>query len=250
MSGFKDFYQFVAPTRVVAGRGLIEGLGFEFSKEGAKRVAIITDAVIRGTGLIDKVEEGVRDGGLEVAMVYDAVPPDSDAGVVVAAAEQAKAEGADAFLAVGGGSVMDTAKLSNVIFTHGGEPREWEGYYGLPRDDDGLGQPFRPRAAGLRAHHRGHRLGGLVRSRDQGPRGAPQVPGRGLPHVSAAGRARPGVDAHAPAGHRRGDGHGRDDARDRGLRVARVDAARRRLRARGAAAHPRQPRARGDDAVR
>src|SRR5437016_3670990 len=62
LSGFKDFYQFVAPTRVVAGRGLIEGLGFEFAKEGAKRVLIITDEVIRGTGLIERVEAGVGDG--------------------------------------------------------------------------------------------------------------------------------------------------------------------------------------------
>jgi alcohol dehydrogenase class IV len=142
MSGFKDFYQFVAPTRVIAGRGLIEGLGFELSKEGAGRVAIITDEVIRTTGLIDKVEAGIADGGLEAAAIYDGVPPDSDSAVVVAAAEQAKAAGADAFLAVGGGSVMDTAKVANVIFTHGGEPREWEGYYGLPRADDGLGRPY------------------------------------------------------------------------------------------------------------
>jgi alcohol dehydrogenase class IV len=141
MSGFKDFYQFVAPTRVVAGRGLIEGLGFEFSKEGAKRVAIVTDEVIRATGLIDKVADGVRDGGLEVAGIFDGVPPDSDSAVVAAVAEQAKADAADSFLAVGGGSVMDTAKLADVIFTHGGEPREWEGYYGLPRADDGLGKP-------------------------------------------------------------------------------------------------------------
>ncbi len=34
-SGFKDFYQFANPTRVVAGRGLLEGAGFEFAKEGA-----------------------------------------------------------------------------------------------------------------------------------------------------------------------------------------------------------------------
>ena len=40
----------------------------------------------------------------------------------------AKEAGADCFLAVGGGSVMDTAKAANVIFTHGGEPRDWEGY--------------------------------------------------------------------------------------------------------------------------
>jgi len=141
MRGFKDFYQFSAPTRVVVGRGLIEGLGFEFSKEGAKRVLVITDEVIRGTGLIDKVQAGVTDGGLEVAGVFDGVPQDSDSAAVKGAAEAAHGHGADAILAVGGGSVMDTAKAANVIFTHGGEPRDWEGYFGLPRDDDGLGRP-------------------------------------------------------------------------------------------------------------
>jgi alcohol dehydrogenase len=141
MAGFKDFYQFVAPTRVVAGRDLIGGIGFEFAKEGAGRVLIITDEVIRGTGLIDRVAAGLVDGDLQVAGVYDQVPPDSDSAVVVAAAAAAHEHGADALLAVGGGSVMDTAKAADVIFTHGGTPRDWEGYYGLPRDNEGMGRP-------------------------------------------------------------------------------------------------------------
>ena len=85
MAGFKDFYQFGAPTRVIAGRDLIGSIGFEFMKEGANRVLVITDAVILGTGLIDKVSAGVEDGGLEVAGIYDGVPQDSDAAVVKAA---------------------------------------------------------------------------------------------------------------------------------------------------------------------
>jgi alcohol dehydrogenase class IV len=141
MAGFKDFYQFVVPTRVIAGRDLLESVGFEFAKEGAKRALLVTDRVIHGTGLIDRVCAGLEEGGLEVAAVFDDVPQDSDAAVVVAGAELARAEGADSILAVGGGSVMDTAKVLNVVFIHGGEPRDWEGYFGLPRDDDGLGRP-------------------------------------------------------------------------------------------------------------
>ena len=141
MAGFKDFYQFAAPTRVVAGRDLIESVGFEFAKEGAERVLVVTDEVIRGTGLVDRVVAGVEDGGLEVAGIYDEVPPDSDSRVVTAAAGAAKEHGADSLLAVGGGSVMDTAKAANVIFVNGGEPRDWEGYFGLPRANDGMGRP-------------------------------------------------------------------------------------------------------------
>jgi alcohol dehydrogenase len=139
---FKDFYQFLCPTRVIAGKGLLDQAGFEFMKEGAGRVLVVTDEIVRGTGLVDRVEAGVADGGLEVAATFDAVPQDSDTEVVKACAEYAKEAGADSFLAVGGGSVIDTAKAANVIYAHGGEPRDWEGYLLQPRERDGAGKPL------------------------------------------------------------------------------------------------------------
>jgi alcohol dehydrogenase class IV len=141
-SGFKAFYQFAAPTRVIAGVGLIESTGFEFAKEGAERPFVVTDEVIRGTGLVDAATAGVADGGLEVAGVFDGVPQDSDTEVVARCAQVATEAGADGFLAVGGGSVMDTAKAANVLFTHGGTVREWEGILTLPRERDGFGSPL------------------------------------------------------------------------------------------------------------
>jgi len=139
---FKEFWQFTAPTRVVAGKGLVDGTGFELSKEGAKRPLVVTDEVLRETGLVDRAVSGLEDGGLEAAAIYDQVPQDSDTSVVAACAEAAKGAGADSFLAVGGGSVMDTAKAANVVFTHGGAVPDWEGVYILPREDDGLGKPL------------------------------------------------------------------------------------------------------------
>jgi alcohol dehydrogenase class IV len=142
LGGFKDFAQHVTRTRVVAGRDLIEGLGFEFMKEGAQRVFVVTDQVIRGTGLVDRAESGVTDGGLELAGVFDDVPQDSAVDVVARCAEAAKEAGADSFLAVGGGSVMDTAKAAAVLFTHGGTVHDYEGLYALPRENDGMGAPI------------------------------------------------------------------------------------------------------------
>ena len=141
-SGFKDFCQFASPTRVVAGRGLLEGAGFEFAKEGASRALIVTDAGIRATGLPDRVSEGLSGGGVEPAGVFDGVPQDSDAGAVAECATLAKEAGADSFLALGGGSVIDTAKAADVLFTHGGEIADYEGVYALPRAADGIGPPL------------------------------------------------------------------------------------------------------------
>jgi alcohol dehydrogenase class IV len=139
---FPDYYQFAHPTRVVAGRGMIDSVGFEYMKEGAKRPLIVTDATIRATGLIDRVEAGVSGGGLEVAAVFDEVPQDSSTATVEACAAAAEGAGADSLLAVGGGSVLDTAKVANVLITHGGTVLGYEGIYTLPREDDGLGAPL------------------------------------------------------------------------------------------------------------
>jgi alcohol dehydrogenase class IV len=138
----KDFYQYAATTRVIAGRDLLGSAGFEFHKEGAHRVFVVTDRVIRATGLVEKVERGIADGGLEVAGVFDDVPQDSSTDVVERCAATAKEAGADSFLAVGGGSVMDTAKVADAIFTHGGSAREQEGFFLMPREDEGMGRPL------------------------------------------------------------------------------------------------------------
>jgi alcohol dehydrogenase class IV len=142
LRGFKDFYQYASPTRVISGRDLLESTGFEFQKEGARRVFIVTDEIIRGTGLVDRVAAGVTDGGLEVVGVFDQVPQDSSAQVCDDCAAAAKEAGADSFLAVGGGSVMDTAKVAAAVFTHGGDARDQEGFFLMPREDDGMGRPL------------------------------------------------------------------------------------------------------------
>jgi alcohol dehydrogenase class IV len=138
----RDFYQHVAPTRVIAGRDLLGSTGFEFAKEGAARVFIVTDEGVRGTGLVERVEAGLRDGGLEVAGVFDSVPQDSSTDVVDRCAAAAREAGADSFLAVGGGSVMDTTKVADAVFTHGGSARQQEGFYLMPRGNDGAGRPL------------------------------------------------------------------------------------------------------------
>ena len=141
-SGFKDFCQFASPTRVVAGRGLLEGAGFEFAKEGASRVILVTDEGIRATALPDRVGGGLEGGGVDVAAVFDRVPQDSDAGAVAECAAMAKEVGADGFVALGGGSVIDTTKAADLLFTHGGQVADYEGVYGLPRAGDGMGPPL------------------------------------------------------------------------------------------------------------
>lgn len=139
---FRDFCQSAQRTRVIAGRDLLGSTGFELAKEGAHRVLLVTDQVIRATGLVEQVEAGLTAGRVELAGIFDEIPQDSSTAVCDRCAARAEAVGADSFLALGGGSVMDTAKLANSVFSHGGSARECEGFYLMPRADGGRGAPL------------------------------------------------------------------------------------------------------------
>ena len=186
---------------------------------------MVTDKVIRETGLIDTVIAGVEDGGLEVAGVFDDVPQDSSTDVVDRCAEEAKAAGADSFLAVGGGSVMDTAKIADAMFTHGGTAAESEGFFLMPRADDGMGAPLPMAPLACIPTTCGTGLGGVDGGGRQGPRAQGQARDRRLPAVPAPRDPRPRVHEDAAAEHRGRHRDGRDDTRDRGLRLTGLEPA-------------------------
>ena len=96
------------PTPVTyIGPGRAKEAGRLLKMLGAKKALVITDSFLRQSGLLDGVEESIRNAGVEHS-VYDGVQPDPTFAIV---AEAKKAcSGCDAVVAVGGGSVMDTAK--------------------------------------------------------------------------------------------------------------------------------------------
>jgi alcohol dehydrogenase class IV len=77
---------------------------------GAKRVMLVTDGGVRGAGLTRDAERALAGAGLTLT-VFEEVVADPPAAVVERAAAQARGEGAELVLAIGGGSALDTAKL-------------------------------------------------------------------------------------------------------------------------------------------
>jgi alcohol dehydrogenase len=75
---------------------------------------IITDKGVSGAGLIDIVTNAIK-GGVVIGAIADDVPPDSDLRVVNRLANAYREQGCDSLIAVGGGSVMDTAKGVNIV---------------------------------------------------------------------------------------------------------------------------------------
>ncbi|MDR3453888.1 MAG: iron-containing alcohol dehydrogenase [Rhodoferax sp.] len=117
----KTFYEFFCPVKVIAGQAALEHIPFELGARAACRPMIITDKGVRNAGLLAALEAALRTGGIEVTAVFDDVPPDSSLHTVRQAAAAWRAANCDAIIAVGGGSVIDTAKATNILASEGGD---------------------------------------------------------------------------------------------------------------------------------
>ena len=109
-----------AMTRVKYGTGASTEVGYDVKAFGVRKVLVVTDKYIKAAGLVDIVVKSLEDVGLEVE-VWDQAEPEPSIDSMAQGAEFAAKVKPEGFVAVGGGSVMDTMKVMNLIYTHGGE---------------------------------------------------------------------------------------------------------------------------------
>jgi alcohol dehydrogenase len=124
---------FDMPTRVQFGRGVILSLSDEIKAFGARVVMVVTDPGIIATGLVEPIIVNLKSAGMEVT-IFDKVQPNPRDTHCLEGAELARAEGTQLFIAIGGGSAIDTAKCVAVLLTNGGHPRDWEDFGALQHD--------------------------------------------------------------------------------------------------------------------
>lgn len=127
---------FQSPTQIKFGVGKIANLGEELQIEDdlgdLTRVVLVTDRALAGLGVVERIKLGFHGSPYEVVAVFDDVPSDSDVNTVDAAAAVILESAAELIIAVGGGSVIDTAKAAAVVATHGGRIHDYEGLYIVP----------------------------------------------------------------------------------------------------------------------
>lgn len=130
----KPYYEFFCPVKVIAGNAALEHIPFELDSMGAKRPLIITDKGVRSNGLLEPVELAFESTEVKIGFIFDDVPPDSSLETVRAVANAYRENNCDAIIAIGGGSVIDTAKTANILVTEGGDDLlQYSGAHNLPR---------------------------------------------------------------------------------------------------------------------
>jgi alcohol dehydrogenase len=108
------YYEFCCGVKIIAGHNVLEDIPHKLSGLKASKPMIITDKGVSGAGLIDVVSKAIKDG-VTVKSIEDDVPPDSDIEVVHRLAHVYRKKECDSIIAVGGGSVLDTAKAVNIL---------------------------------------------------------------------------------------------------------------------------------------
>ena len=114
---YPKYFEFYNPVKINAGQNALEGLPSELERLNVSKPFIITDEGIVKVGLLDKVLAGFNDSDIIIGAVYDKVPPDSSITVVNEAAKLYREQNCDCIIAVGGGSVIDSAKGINIVIS-------------------------------------------------------------------------------------------------------------------------------------
>ncbi|WJD83552.1 iron-containing alcohol dehydrogenase [Priestia megaterium] len=111
---------------LVTGSGSISKIGEEAKKLNAKKVIIITDKVIRQTGLLSKVINPLEEAGLATDIIDDVVPepPFENLEQMIT---QIEGKGYDLLVGVGGGSALDIAKVLSIMLTNNEDVRDLVG---------------------------------------------------------------------------------------------------------------------------
>lgn len=106
-------------TKAKFGAGAAGELGYEAKILGAKRVLVVTDQGVAKAGLVDRVVDPLKAEKIKVE-VWDRSEPEPSRESIEEAIKSVEGR-VDLYVGLGGGSSIDTAKIVNLVGSHGGK---------------------------------------------------------------------------------------------------------------------------------
>jgi alcohol dehydrogenase class IV len=123
---------FDIPSSILFGAGSRFRLTEELQKLGISRALLVTDQRLRDAGTIARVEAQLKEASIEATAFFDVQPDPTDRNVA-AGLDSLRASNAEAIVAIGGGSVIDAAKIIGVAATNPGPLSAFQGYHKIPK---------------------------------------------------------------------------------------------------------------------
>jgi alcohol dehydrogenase class IV len=116
-------FAYTAPTQVWFAPNGLDRLGSYLRRAGVERALLVCDPALEA-GIAPQALEAA---GGRVAEVFAGVAPDAPREAVEAGAEAARRAQADAVVALGGGSALDSGKAIAALARHGGDIARFDG---------------------------------------------------------------------------------------------------------------------------
>ena len=127
-------FNFYSPVKIIFGEKVAEALPTALTEavgEGApQRALIISDEGLAQLNMLENIVQVLEQAGWEAA-VFTGVQSNPTTGNVSDGVEAAKAIGAEALVAIGGGSPIDVAKGIGLLLSHGGTYADYQ-WNGVP----------------------------------------------------------------------------------------------------------------------
>ena len=118
------FFSFMFPSNIRFGAGSVQAVAEEVKQLWGSKTLIITDRGVVDAGLLDPVTRSLDDAGIQYDICDEVAPNPTDA-FVEGTAARFRSDGHNLIIALGGGSVIDAAKGTQVRITHPGHIRDY-----------------------------------------------------------------------------------------------------------------------------
>ena len=113
------YFEYQNAVKLLCGQNALDRIPDELRHLGAARPLLLSDAVLAKIGVAAQVSEVMQAEGCPPAELYTDIPVDSSLEVVNRIARLYREKACDAVVAVGGGSVIDTAKGVRLVLSQG-----------------------------------------------------------------------------------------------------------------------------------
>jgi len=110
-----EYYEFQNKTKILSGKNALENIAFELLNRNAKRPAILTN----NQGFEEIITAAFEGKGIAAGLIQKSIPADAPVEVINRIAGDFRENECDSIIAVGGGSVIDTAKGLFLMASHG-----------------------------------------------------------------------------------------------------------------------------------
>jgi hydroxyacid-oxoacid transhydrogenase len=116
----ESVFTYAAPS-LKFGAGASDEIGYDLSRYGVRRVLVVTDAGVSATGHPQRVADQMKTYDIEAVVFDRAHVEPTDASLREAVGYARETGPWDAFVAVGGGSAIDTAKAVDLLTSNPGD---------------------------------------------------------------------------------------------------------------------------------